>query len=117
MSASGCERAATCSSAHDHLPVIGSHTVIGSLLTWRPLPGRIAGGADVGTTPKAQPTGGPGAGQWQLSKGGVLIGQRDVLANLICVPRRRLARRAAGGPAKAEPGADAGPAAPRAAPP
>jgi len=33
-------------------------------------------------------------------------------ATLICVARQRVARRAPGGPPKAEPGADAGPAAP-----
>ena len=38
----------------------------------------------------------------------------DVRATPICVPAR-VARRAAGGPSKAKPGADAGPAAPRGA--
>ena len=36
-------------------------------------------------------------------------------ATLICMARQRVARRAPGGPPKAEPGADAGPAAPQGA--
>jgi hypothetical protein len=47
--------------------------------------------------------------------GCALCRMRDVRATPICVPAR-VARRAAGGPSKAEPGADAGPAAPPAPP-